>query len=336
LGLQTDSSFRFERGVDIDRTEWACKRAAELMQELAGGEIVKGFIDAYPNKLEMLKVGLRISQLNKITGIEFTKEQATELLGKIDIKYLGDKEQMLMFEIPNARREDLVREADLIEEVIRLHGYEKITDAEYDRVFFDTKSYYNSEFDFTNKMRDHFTGRGFKEVITNSLVDEKTVSRFGESYISLMNPSSDKMTVLRTSLYDGLFEVIKSNFEHMNNSLKLFEIGNTFAYDEKGKIIENKSVLITLAGDYDVESFDVKPRYFDLLDIKAEVKALLEKLNIANYNINYYNYNGNFEFQVDYRVNGSLISKISKFNDKFLRSLDIEKPVIVCEFPCLA
>ena len=121
----------------------------------------------------------------------------------------------------------------------------------------------------------------------------------------------------------------------MNNSLKLFEIGNTFRYGEKGEIIENKSLLFTLAGEFDVESLDIKPRYFDLLDIKAEVKALLEKLNVANYNINYYNYSENFDFQVDYDVNGVLVAKIIKFNDKFLKSLNIEKPVIVCEIPCL-
>jgi len=333
--LQTDSSYRFERGVDIERTELACKRAAQLMAENGGGEIIGGFIDVYPTKLQKLDIGLRISQLNKITGIEFKKEKAKELLEKISISFLKEAEGKLIFEIPQSRREDLQREADLIEEVIRLYGFEKIADSESDKIFFDTKDYYNKEFDFTNKVREHFVGRGFKEIITDSLVEEKITGTFTDRYISLLNPSSDEMTILRTNLYIGLFNVIKSNIEHMNNSLKLFEIGNTFRYGEKGEIIENKSLLFTLAGEFDVESLDIKPRYFDLLDIKAEVKALLEKLNVANYNINYYNYSGNFDFQVDYEVNGVLVAKIIKFNDKFLKSLNIEKPVIVCEIPCL-
>jgi phenylalanyl-tRNA synthetase beta chain len=143
------------------------------------------------------------------------------------------------------------------------------------------------------------------------------------------------MTVLRTNLYSGLFDIVKSNFEHMNNSLRLFEVGNTFAYDKEGKVIENKSLLLALAGQYDVESTDSKPRYFDLLDIKADLKALLEKLNIATYNINYYNYSGNFEFQLEYVIKGNIIAKISKFSAKFLKNLNIEKPVLVCEFPVL-
>ncbi|MCI0449346.1 MAG: hypothetical protein L0Y79_06105 [Chlorobi bacterium] len=202
-------------------------------------------------------------------------------------------------------------------------------------MFFETNDYYNKEFDFINKVREYFIGRGFKEVITDSLIEDKIEGLFTDKYISLLNPSSDKMTVLRTNLYMGLFDVIKANFEHMNNSLKLFEIGNTFSYGEKGEIVENKSILFTLAGEFDVESFDIKPRYFDILDMKAEVKALLEKLNVANYNINYYNYSGNFDFQLDHNVNGVLVAKIIKFNEKFLKNLNIEKPVIACEILCL-
>src|SRR4030095_1032734 len=272
---------------------------------------------------------------NKITGIEFTKEQAIELLEKIEIKFLSDENDKLFFEIPESRREDLQREIDLVEEVLRLWGYNKIEDSVYDKISFDTKDYFNKAHDFINSVKSYLIGRGFKEVLTNSLVDEKTVSSFNNDYISLLNPSNDQMTVLRTNLYNGLFDVVRKNFEHMNNSLKFFEVGNTFAYGNKGEVVENKSIIIALAGEYDVEYADIKPRYFDILDIKAEVKALLEKLNIDIYNINYYNYSGNFEFQADYEVKGNIIAKISKFSDNYLEKNSIGKPVLVCEIPCL-
>jgi phenylalanyl-tRNA synthetase beta chain len=335
LGLQTDSSYRFERGVDIDRTEWACKRAAALICELGGGKIVNGFIDEYPAKFEKLVVDLRISQLNRITGIEFTKEQTVELLGKINIPMIREDGEKLYFEIPQSRREDLQREIDLIEEVIRLHGYEKISISEYDKISLDVKEYFDKETDFINNIKKYLVGGRYHEVVSNSLVDEKIVSSFRDDYISLINPSSSNMTVLRTNLYSGLFDIVKANFEHMNNTLRLFEVGNTFSYGKDGKVSENKSLLLALAGEYDVESTDIKPRYFDLLDIKAELKALLEKLNIANYNINYYNYKGNFEFQLEYEIKGNIIANISKFSSKFLKKLDIEKPVLVCEIPVL-
>lgn len=335
LGLQTDSSYRFERGVDIERTEWACKRAAALMAELGEGEVANGFIDEYPTKLVKLVVGLRVPQLKRITGVDFTKEQAIELLGKINIPLINEEGDKLNFEIPQSRREDLVREIDLVEEVIRLYGYENIDVSERDSITLDVKDYFGKETDFIAGIRNYLTGGRYHEIVSNTLVDEKLVSSFRDDYISLINPSSDVMTVLRTNLYNGLFDVVKANFEHMNSSLRLFEIGNTFYYDKDGKVVENKSLLLTLAGEFDVESIDMKPRHFDLLDIKAEVKAMLEKLNIANYNINYYNYNGNFEFQLEYEIKGNVIARISKFSQKFLKKLDIEKPVLTAEFPVL-
>lgn len=335
LGLQTDSSYRFERGVDIDRTEWACKRAASLMAELAGGEIVNGFIDEYPNKLEKLKVGMRISHLNRVTGIEFSKEQAISLLVSIGIQFKSETGEQLIFEIPQSRREDLQREIDLAEEVLRLYGYDKIDVTDYDKITLDTKNYFDDEHDFKLELRKYLTGRGFHEIVSNTLFDEKLIKTFRDDYIGLINPSGEGMSQLRTNLYSGLFDVVKSNFDHMNNSLKLFETGSVFSYGKSGEVIENKSLMLVLAGEYDVKSSDIKPRYFDLRDIKGELKALLEKLNIANYNINYYNYNGNYEFQLEYAIKGNILAKISKFSEKFLKKIDISKPVIVAEFPDL-
>src|SRR4030095_12963285 len=335
LGLQTDSSYRFERGIDIDKTLWACKRAAELMASLGEGEIVKGIIDQYPLKLEPLAVSLRIEVLNKITGIEFTKEQAIKLLEQIDIENTGETSNVLKFEIPQSRRHDLQREIDLTEEVLRLYGYDKIEDAQIDRIYFDSNDFYNKEFDFINHVRDYFEGRGFKEIISNSLVDKKIVTAFSDKNISLVNPSSDQMTELRTNLVEGLVDVVKSNFEHSSNSLKLFEFGNCFSYDDNGDITENRAFLIALAGYFDIESHETKPRYFDLLDIKAEVKAFLEKIHIEYYKINYYNYTEIYEYMLEYVKGDEIIAKIMKISDKYLKSQNIEKPVIICEFPCL-
>lgn len=335
LGLQSDSSYRFERGVDIDKTKWASVRAAMLIAELGGGKIVNGLIDEYPHKLEKLKVGMRINYLNRISGSEYSKDKVIKLLGSIGINFAEDKNDMHYFEIPQSRREDLTREIDIIEEVVRLDGYDKIGEPDHESLKFEVNDFYGKEYDFVMKVRNYLVGRGFNEILSNSLVDEKLVSMFNEDYVSLLNPSSDQMTVLRTNLYQGMLDVVKMNFEHMNNSLKFFEVGNVFSYSKEGKIAENKSILLTLAGNYDVESADTKPRYFDILDIKAEVKGLLEKLNVEFYNINYYNYTGNFEFQLIYEIKGNSAAIVSKFSDKFLKKLNIDKPVLICEIPCL-
>ncbi|MBZ0202238.1 MAG: phenylalanine--tRNA ligase subunit beta [Ignavibacteria bacterium] len=335
LGLQTDSSYRFERGIDIDRTAWACKRAAKLIAELGEGKVVPGFIDEYPVVLSCLRVDMRLSHLSRIAGKEYSKDSVIALLEKIEIKFVNEADGKLKFEIPQSRREDLYREIDLVEEVIRLDGYDKIKETGYDAVYLDTKDFYNKEYDYIQKVQNYLIGRGFHSIVTNSLIEEKLAASFRDDYVTILNPSSDQMSVLRTNLYLSMFEVIKSNFEHMNNSLKLFEIGNVFNYGKNGEIVQNKSLLITLAGYYDVESHDTKPRYFDLLDIKAELKGLLEKLNVEINNINYYNYSGNFKFQVIYESKGVTTAVVSGFSDKFLKKNNIELPVLVCEIPCI-
>ncbi|MFI5211939.1 MAG: hypothetical protein ACHQIH_03580, partial [Ignavibacteria bacterium] len=281
------------------------------------------------------KVGMRIPYLNRITGSDYSKDRIIELLQMIGINFIEEESGKLYFDIPQSRREDLTREIDLIEEAARLDGYDKIGEPDSESLKFEINDFYGKEYDFVMKVRSYLIGRGFHEILSDSLVDEKLVSMFNEDYVSLLNPSSEQMTVLRTNLHQGMLEVVKMNFEHMNNSLKFFEVGNVFSYSKEGKIVENKSILLTLAGDYDVESADTKPRYFDILDIKAEVKGLLEKLNVEFYNINYYNYTGNFEFQLNYEIKGNSAATVSKFSDKFLKKLNIDKPVLICEIPCL-
>ena len=334
LGLQSDSSYRFERGVDIERTEWACKRAAELIAEIAGGKIVQGFIDNYPVKLEKLKVPLRLSHLNRIAGTEYSPERTIELLGSIGISNLTGNNNGYEFEIPQSRREDLTREIDLIEEVIRLDGYDKIEISDHSSLYYDTREFSGKEYDMLREVRKYIIGRGFKEIISNTLVEENFQKLLSENYVKLMNPSSDKMNVLRSELYSGLFEVIKLNFENSNNSLKLFETGNSFSLNEKGEIKETKNILLVMAGEYDFRSFDQKQRNFSILDMVNEAEGLFEKLSVEN--IKKYDYNAQnalMDYSIEYKSRNNVVCKIISFSGKFLNSIGIERPVIICQIP---
>jgi len=332
LALQSDSSYRFERGVDIERTKWACIRAANLIAELGEGEIAAGFIDSYPNKLEPLNVKMRSSHLNRIAGIEYSIEDAAKLLGKIGIRKLEGDNSEAVFEIPQARREDLQREIDLVEEVIRLDGYDKIAVPEYSQLYHDTRDFSGKEYDAISGIKKFLTGRGFKEIISNTLVDENLQKKFDAEYISLLNPSNDLMSVLRSNLYIGLFEVLKVNFENSNNSLKLFEIGNTFNYDADGKIAENRNIMLVMAGEADMSSVDVKSRNYDIYDMIGEAEGLFEKLRVVNIKkFDYYSHNSVLESVVEYKTRNNTVARITGFSKKFLQSLNIERPVIVCE-----
>ncbi len=334
LGLQSDSSYRFERGVDIDRTEWACKRAAELIAELGGGKVTNGFIDNYPNRLNKLNVPLRLSHLKRIAGVDYSSDTVKELLGRIDIKFISESDGAMLFEIPQSRREDLTREIDLVEDVIRLNGYDKIDIPEYDNLYLDTRDFANKEYDNLREVRKYIVGRGFKEVISNTLVEENFQRKFDENYVSLMNPSSDKMNVLRSNLYIGMFEVIKLNFENSNNSLKLYETGNSFRTDEKGNIVENRSILLVMAGERDIRSFSEKQRNFNILDMASEAEGLFGKLSVEN--IKKYDYNAQnamMDYSIEYKSRNNIICNIISFSGKFLNSIGIERPVIICQIP---
>lgn len=336
LGLQTDSSYRFERGVDIDITEWAANRAAELIAELGDGEIVDGIIDEYPKKINKPVVKLEIDYLNKISGLDFNPESVSQVLEKIGVTALRKSDKAVEFEVPYYRIHDLQRDIDIIEEATRLFGYDNIPFNESDKVFFDTRVFAGERFDFTNNLRGYLAGRGFKEICTNSLVNEKYAKLFTEDYITLLNPSSSDMSVVRPNLYIGALESVRNNFNFKNNSLKLFEVGDVVKYgDKKGAYIpgidETKSLLLIMAGDYDVLAVNEKHRSFDIFDIRGEVQALLEKYNIDNYKLNYYNYNSFLEFSVEYTLGKQVIARAFKFSQKCLAVFDIEKPVYGCE-----
>ncbi len=332
LGLQSDSSYRFERGVDIERTKWACKRAANLIAELSGGVIADGFLDVYHQELEPLNVKMRAKHLNRIAGVEYSIYDAAMLLGKIGIRKMEGDASEAVFEIPQARREDLQREIDLVEEVIRLHGYEKITVPHYSEIYHDIRDFSGREYDALNGIKKFLTGRGFKEIISNTLVDENLQKKFEVEYVSLLNPSNDLMGVLRSNLYIGLFDVLKVNFENSNNSLKLFEIGNTFSYDKEGKITENRNIMLVMAGEADISSVDVKSRNYDIYDMIGEAEGLFEKLRVVNLKkFDYYSHNSVLESVIEYKTKNNTVARITGFSKKFLQSLNIERPVVVCE-----
>jgi len=333
LGLQTESSYRFERGVDIERTEWAARRSAELIAELSGGKIVQGIIDVYKKKLEKPQIRLRTGSLRKITGIDFTTDQAKDLLETIGFKCVKLEGDTAEYEIPYFRLDDVQREIDLIEEVLRLYGYEKITDADADTISLDTRDYSNVSYDNVNEIRAYFAGRGFKEIITNTLFTEDDVKLFGDNYLKLLNPFSSQMNTLRTNLILGALTTVQYNLNHFTNSMKLFEIGNVFSGGEKSnhEVIEQKMKILVMAGLNDAFEIGRKDRFFDVFDMRGEIDMLLRKLNIENYKLNDYYYNGWYDSRFDYCVKNKILASVTSFSGEFLRKFDIEKPVVVCE-----
>jgi phenylalanyl-tRNA synthetase beta chain len=333
LGLQTDASQRFERGVDIDKVPFASDRAAMLMQELAGGEVLKGIIDVYPEKLEKLIVGIRSSRAGKIIGISLTDEQVIELLEKIDIKKKGKDGEYILFEIPEFRRNDLTREIDLIEEVARMYGYHNIQNQYNFNLDVSAHSDYGDKLiDLRKQTKEHFIGRGFNEIISYSQQDDKKIKYFTESFVRVENPNSVEMNVMRVNLMYGMLSTIKNN---VNNSgkgtpLKLFEIGKVFSHNGN-KFAEENHLCFAICGKMDFRSFDAKEKNFDYFDVKGELEMFLSKLNLESLRIIYYNSSENEVNTTDLILNDKVIGNIYIVSEELLKLFDIDDDVFLVE-----
>ncbi len=333
LGLQTDASQRFERGVDIDKVPYASDRAAMLMQKLAGGEVLKGIIDVYPEKFEKLNVGIRVKRAEQIIGVKLTEEKIIELLEKIEIKYVKKDNEKLIFEIPEFRRNDLTREIDLIEEVARIYKYDNIPHQFNFNLDISSHSDYGDKLiDLKRRTKEHFIGRGFNEIITYSQQDEKKIKFFSDSYVKIENPNSVEMNVMRVNLLYGMLSTIKNNINNTGKgtTLKLFEIGKVFT-NKGNSYCEENHLCFALYGKTDFHSFDNNERYFDYFDIKGELEMFLSKMKLESLKLFYYNSKENWGSKTDIVLNDKVIGNIYIISKELLKLFDIDEEVYAVE-----
>jgi len=335
LGLSTDASYRFERGADPNAVIWAVNRAAQLMAEIAGGEVLEGVIDVYPVKIEPKVVNLRFSRLNQVIGLDIPKDDVVKILEGLELEILKLDEDSLTVKVPTFRP-DIEREIDLIEEVARVYGYDKIPDKMKSVIYFSTEK---MKTDFHELVRERLIGAGFKEVVTNSMLDEDKASLFGDNFVRVLNPLSREMSALRTSLIPSALDVVRHNFGRGIKNLKFFEIGKVFRIspdDEKPKFVddyvEEERLLILMTGKADPISYDVKERDFDIYDLKGEVERLFRGVFLENYRFIYYSNNSEIaELEIGVEIGGRYAGRLMKAGYGILRKFDIEADVYIAE-----
>ena len=235
LGLRTDASYRFERGADIDINDWAGARCAQLILETAGGQLAEGVVDAYPNPVKPKEITLRHHKVNELLGIELRSEEIEFYLGQLGLKTTGRKArpvganaapEPVTFQIPTFRV-DLKREADLIEEVGRLHGVDKIPSTP-PRGALGTNAF-DAAHDVLAEARRILSGLGLNEAQGQTLISKSEVrSEKVEEIVSLANPLSSDMDVLRPGLLPGLIHSLRHNISRKNYDVALFEVGRVF------------------------------------------------------------------------------------------------------------
>ena len=334
LGLSTEASYRFERGADIEMAFTAVNRAAQLIQDLCGAEVLKGVIDAYPRKRKQAVVRTRISRINAVVGTTLKKNEVVALLRKIGIGSSSAGGDVIAVRVPSFRN-DILEEIDVIEEVARVFGYNRI----------ETKT--RAAIDFTqnvrtdrlqDELRTALIGAGFHEILAISLQDEATANVAGESAVRVLNPVSVDMSTLRTSMVPGALRIVQYNRNHGSKDLRLFELGNVFFRVSDNPAVsltgyrEEERLLVLLSGQHAPVTPGVSPRGVDLLDLKGEVEALLGNFNLDKYRLIQYDTRSALtDPTVGVEINDTYAGFIGKVRKETAATFDVDSDVYVCE-----
>lgn len=335
LSLSTDASYRFERNVDPDFTGYAANRAAELIAEVSGGVILKGLIDVYPKKIKEKEVLLRFSRIKKVLGYEISKGTVIKILEKLGLKVVMQTADELRLQVPTYRP-DLEREIDLIEEVARIYGYDKIPTVPKITITLEKKY---DESVFTEKIREISTALGFFEILNNPLIDEKSAS-FEGNPIKLLNPQSIDMAYLRTSLIPAGLSVIANNINIGEKNLFFFEIGNVFSKISLKEInsfedfVEERRLLLIITGNEKEKEWNSSEKEVDFFSLKGLVDSFITKFSLDNVLNDSYYHNGNRNFACYYTKSfaDKVIGNGGKVSKDVLKQYDISQDVYCFEF----
>ena len=281
-GISTDASFRFERGIDPEKTKYVLKYAASLISEITGGEISSDPSDEYSKKIKDKQVFLSFENINKLIGQKIPKETVKEILSSLEIKVNNVTESGLGLTIP-AYRNDVEREVDVIEELLRVYGYNNISINDKLNSSISNASKNNGH-KIENALANQLVSLGFYEIMTNSLTTQKytalSASLNTNDSITLLNPlSNDLATLRRSMLFSGL-ETIAYNLNRQQESLRLFEFGKTYHLaNEERK--ENKHLSILMTGQKAPLHWRNQKENIDFFYTKGIVSALIEKMGVS-------------------------------------------------------
>jgi phenylalanyl-tRNA synthetase beta chain len=279
--LNTDASFRFERGIDSTITEYALKRAAMLIIEIAGGEITSDIVDIYPKKLEDFPVFLNFEKTAKLIGQELPKETIKKILASLDIKVNSASDAGLGLIIPSYRV-DVQREVDVIEEILRVYGYNNI---QFTKKLNATvaNSARTEDYKVQNIIATQLNSLGFHEMMANSLTTPDYVSHSEmlkeEFNVIIVNPLSGDLSAMRQSLLFSGLEAVSYNINRRNGDLKLFEFGKTYHKLPSG-YEENKHLSLFVSGKRSSENWTTPQNPSDFFLFKGYVNTVLERLGI--------------------------------------------------------
>jgi len=341
-GLKTDASFRFERGADPNITIYALKRAAMLMKEIAGGTISSDIVDVYPRPVENFKVEVSYKRINTLIGQQIDKTTVKNILTSLAIEILSESDEGLQLSIPPFKV-DVTREADVVEEILRIYGYNNI---ELSESLHSSLSYSRKPDPekLQQKLADYLSNKGFNEILTNSLTSsayyEKSEIFSFDDCVKILNPLSSELGVMRqTLLFSGL-ETISYNLNRRMADLKFYEFGNVYNYvpaqsassDVTRKYTERKKLSIYVTGSQQGESWYQLSGNADFYFLKSLVFATLRKTGISvSKLISATVDNRLFAEGEAFSINTKPLLSIGRLNTAILKQFDIKQEVFYAE-----
>jgi len=281
-GLKTDASFRFERGTDPNMPVYALKQAVKLLQEIAGGKVCSKIIDLYPEPVQDFVIEVSYGHINRLIGKKIDPSEVNSILESLDIRVEKETEEGFTA-IVKPYRVDVTREADIIEEVLRIHGFHQVELSENLSTDYLAEHPVKDLNKLQYRLSEILAGQGYFELITNSLTKPSYVEKSGfldaSQSVEIYNKLSEDLGVMRqTLLFSGL-EVLAHNINRRQTDLKCFEFGTIYSKAETG-YQENRRLAIFHSGNRSAESWIEQSKAFAFADIYSTVEKILEKLNI--------------------------------------------------------
>jgi len=338
--LQTDASFRFERGVDPNNTIFPLQRAALLIKELAGGKISSEIIDIYPEPIQNFKFDVLYSHIDRLIGKKIEHKVIDNILEALEIKIINRANDLITIEVP-PYRVDVTREADIVEEILRIYGYNNIESS------YSVKSTlsYAPKPD-TNKLKntisDFLSSQGFSEAMSNSLTKAKYYENkdsFNEEQsVKILNALSIDLNVMRQDLLFGSLEAVIRNVNYKNSDIKLYEFGQTYKFEKNesenptNSYKEEKHLAIVISGNKKPINWNSPLEKTDFYHLKSKVESIFKRLDFNTEKMKSTESERDiFSYGIKHSINNNTLVELGRVSNKYLSEFGIEQEVFYAD-----
>lgn len=343
-GLSTDSSFRYERGIDPNMAIYALKRAALLIKELAGGHISSQIVDLYPEPIAPFCFDVDLRRVNALIGKQIPQESVITILKALEIEIRDQRGDLLSVAVP-AYRVDVQRECDVTEEILRIYGFNNIENPPYIKNVI-TRGNIPTTDKLSRAIGELLSSLGATEIMNNSLTKssyyQELTSYPLKERVKILNPLSQDLNVMRGTLLFGALESVANNSNRRNGDLQLFEIGNTYTYSPQAAAQENATPLkaytqqqrlaITVTGLQTQGMWNSKAEASDIYTLKAMAEKIMERFGINSWECSTRPFGSDlYDSSVEYVVRGNVLFEMGVVSRSICRKMDIKAPVYYLE-----